>query len=226
VTASGLEAKIDDLYRGPLADFVASRTALAKSLSGSDAKRVRALAKPTVVPWAVNQVYWRARAVYDRAITSGERLRAAQVAALEGRKADVRAATEAHRNAVADAVREAERIGRDAGVHPAPDALMRTFEALSLRADSDETAGRLTKPLQPAGFEALAGVKVAAPAAPPPPPAKSAAERRKEEAAQKKEAAERKKREAEIKRAEAALERAKKRMAEAKAALDHTRARS
>src|SRR4030081_3035584 len=35
---------------------------------------------------------------------------------------------------------------------------MRTFEALSLASGSSEPPGRLTKPLQPAGFEALAGV--------------------------------------------------------------------
>jgi hypothetical protein len=227
VTPPAIEAKIDDLYRAPLAEFVQARTALAKSLTGDDAKRVRALTKPTVVPWAVNQVYWRARTSYDRLIKSGERLRDTQVAALQGGKGDVRAATDAHRRAVADAVREAEAIARDAGIHPATDALMRTFEALSLRPESDEPPGRLTKPLQPAGFEALTGVKVS-------PQAlerakerqvESAAERRKAEAVRKKEEAAQKKHDAAVKRAEAALERAKKRMAEARAALDQTRGR-
>jgi len=226
VTPPAIEAKIDDLYRAPLAEFVPARTALAKTLTGDEAKRVRALTKPTVVPWAVNQVYWRARPVYDRLIKSGERLRDAQLAALEGRKADVRAATDAHRRAVADAVHEAESVARDAGVHPATDALMRTFETLSLRPENDEPPGRLTKPLQPAGFEALTGVKVSpqllAKAAKA--DAESAAERRKSEAARKKDEAAKKKQEAAVKRAEAALERARKRMAEAKAALDQTRA--
>jgi hypothetical protein len=136
-----IDAKIDDLYRQPLDTFVPSRNALAKTLSGPDATRVRALAKPTIVPWAVNQVYWRARPTYDKAIKSGERLRAAQIASLEGRRgADVREAGEAHRRALADAVKEAERL------------------ALSLASGSPEPPGRLTKPLQPAGFEALAGV--------------------------------------------------------------------
>ena len=66
---SALDAKIDDLYRAPLNDFTAARNALAKSLSGEEAKRVRGLAKPTLVPWAVNQVYWKARATYDRLMT-------------------------------------------------------------------------------------------------------------------------------------------------------------
>ena len=65
---------------------------------------MKGLQKPTVVPWAVNQVYWHARPVYDRLVSSGEKLRAAQIEALKGRSADVRRATEAHRKALADAV--------------------------------------------------------------------------------------------------------------------------
>jgi hypothetical protein len=160
-----LDAKIDDLYRQPLDDFITSRNALAKTLSGADAKRVRALAKPTVVPWAVNQVYWHARPTYDKVIKSGERLRTAQIASLEGRRGvDLREAGDAHRRAVADAVKEAERLAAAAGASPAADALMRTFETLSLASGSAEAPGRLTKALQPAGFEALAGVTPKPPA--------------------------------------------------------------
>lgn len=156
---SALESKIDDLYRGPLSEFVSARNALAKTLSGDDAKAVRALAKPTVVPWAVNQVYWHARAAFDRVMKSGEKVRQAQIAALEGRSVDVRAASDAHRRAVAEAVGEAQRLSASAGSAPSPDALARTFEALSLAGEAPESLGRLTQPLQPAGFEALAGVK-------------------------------------------------------------------
>ena len=155
---SALDAKIDDLYRAPLNGFIAARNTLAKSLSGEDAKRVRALAKPTLVPWAVNQVYWHARAAYDRLMKSGERVRKAQIAALEGRPADVRAASEAHRHAIAEAVAEAERLGKSAGSQPGADALARTFEALSLATERADASGRLTQALQPAGFEALAGI--------------------------------------------------------------------
>jgi hypothetical protein len=155
---SALDDKTDDLYRLPLADFTPARNALAKSIGGADAARVRALAKPPLVPWAVNQVYWRARSVYDRLMKSGERLRKAQVDTLEGRAADVRAAGDAHRRAIAEAVAEAGRLAAAAGSKPSPDALMRTFEALSVATEGSEPPGRLTQPLQPAGFEALAGV--------------------------------------------------------------------
>jgi len=217
---SSLDAKIDDLYKAPLGEFIASRTALAKTLSGDEAKQVKALAKPTVVPWAVNQVYWRARAVYDRLVKSGEKLREAQVAALGGKKSDIRGAAEAHRKAIADAVQQAEKIAAGEGVHPASDALMRTFEAISLAAEPLDAPGRLTRPLLPAGFEALAGVKVS------PQIIKQVEARREEEersrpspAEIKRAEAARKKHEAEVKKAEAALERARRKMAEAEAAL-------
>jgi hypothetical protein len=155
---ASLDDKIDDLYKQPLADFTSSRNALAKSLSGDEAKRVKALAKPTLVPWAVNQVYWRARSAYDRLLKAGDRLRKAQIAALEGKPAEVRAAADAHRRAIADAVGEAERLARAAGSTPAPDTLTRTFEALSLAPEQPGTPGRFTEALAPAGFEALAGI--------------------------------------------------------------------
>ena len=155
---SALDAKIDDLYKLPPAEFTAARNALAKSLTKDDAKLIKALEKPTVVPWAVNQVYWRARSTYDRLMKAGDKLRATQIAALEGRTADVRAASETHRRAITEAVAEAERLAATAGVKPGGDALARTFEALSLATAAPGTPGRLTEALQPAGFEALLGV--------------------------------------------------------------------
>jgi len=157
-----LDSKVDDLYKGPLQEFVASRTALAKTLSGDEAKRVKGLQKPTVVPWAVNQLYWHARPAYDRLVSSGEKLREAQIEALKGRSADVRRATEAHRKALADAVTHALRLASAAGAHPGADELTRTLETISLARDHEEQPGRLTKALRPAGFEALAGVPVKA----------------------------------------------------------------
>ena len=155
---SALDAKIDDLYKLPLGEFTGARNALAKSLSKDEAKIIKALEKPTVVPWAVNQVYWRARSTYDRLMKSGEKLRTAQIAALEGRAADVRAAGESHRRAIADAVAEGERLSAEAGAKPGADALARTFESLSLATSAPKAPGRLTDALQPAGFEALAGL--------------------------------------------------------------------
>jgi hypothetical protein len=155
-----LDALIDGLYKLPPDEFVSARTALAKSLSGDEAKRVKALTKPTIVPWSVNQVYWHARDTYSRLQKAGEKLRDAQLTALKGRESDVRGATIAHRQAVGEAVKAASRLAAVTGTNPDSEALARTFEALSLQQAPSEPHGRFTKPLQPQGFEALAGVAI------------------------------------------------------------------
>ena len=157
---ASLDSQIDALYQKPLDEFTSARNALAKTLTGTDASRIRKLPKPTLVPWAVNQLYWQARPVFDRLRTTGERLRGAQIAALKGRAADLRGASDAQRKAIADAVQQATALSGQAGSHPNPDELTRTLEALSLAPELPEPPGRLTRPLQPAGFEALAGVPI------------------------------------------------------------------
>jgi hypothetical protein len=163
-----LDAGIDDLYKRPLDEFVSARAALAKSVGRDEARLVKALAKPTVVPWSVNQVYWHARDAYARLLKAGEKLRGIQLATLEGTPGDVRAASAAHRQAVADAVKSALAFASRTGARADADQLARTFEALSLVKTPPERHGRFTRPLQPQGFEALAGVAIqAAPKQPP-----------------------------------------------------------
>ena len=223
-----LDSKIDDLYRGPLKEFVAGRAALAKTLAGDEAKRVKGLPKPTVAPWAVNQVYWHARPVYDRLAASGEKLRDAQIAALKGKASDVRRATEAHRKAMGDAVTEALRLASGGGAKPSADELTRTLEAVSLARDLPEPPGRLTKALRPAGFEALAGVPVkavrpaasTAPGVRPRAPLKLVEDTRFAERTREAEDRQRKKA---IGRATASVARAKTAEARARAAWEHAK---
>lgn len=160
-----VESEIDALYQHPPAEFVRARNALAKTLKGAEAARVRALAKPTVPAWAVNQLYWRDRHVFDRLVKAGTEMHRAQLAMLKGRASDVRATSAAQRSALGDAVQRTIALARDAHVQVDVDAITRTLEALSLSPE-DVTPGRLSKPLQPAGFEALAGVKIPAHPAP------------------------------------------------------------
>jgi hypothetical protein len=230
---ASVESSIDELYKGPVESFVAGRTALARTLKGDEARQVKALQKPRVGAWAVNQLFWHARPLYDRVAKSGEKLRAAQIAALSGRRADLRTATEAHHRAIGDAVTEASRLAAAAGLHPGAEELIRTFETLSLARELAERPGRLTRPLQPAGFEALAGIAVkgraqeAVPPAPPPSrlPAPQqqhddAAARRAQVAAERKRAAEIAKAEAVVARAEAAEAQAREQWERQKQALD------
>jgi hypothetical protein len=153
-----LDTQIDALYQLPLAEFTSARTALAKTLSGEQARQVRALKKPTAVPWAVNQVYWKARSVYDAAMKAGQSLRTAQIATLKGKKADVRAATDAHRRAIAAAVHQAVRIASTSGLKPSTEQVARMFEAVSLAAAPPSAPGRFLEVVAPSGFDALTGV--------------------------------------------------------------------
>lgn len=222
-----LDSQIDELYRLPLGEFTAARNALAKTLSGADASRVKKLEKPTVVPWAVNQLYWHDRGVFDRLMKSGAALRAAQIGALEGKTTDVRRATESHRKAVAEAVERAVQLAAEQGAKPGPEPLARMLEALSIAAGSSFHPGRVTDILQPAGFEALTGV---APHAVTLKPATSKAAKPKDapkapplvlvdREAMKRAEAERKLKEARIAAAERTLERARTAVTDARRTL-------
>jgi len=65
-----LEGRLDQLFALPLDRFVQERNALAAALRkegrDGDASRVKALTRPTLPAWALNQVYWHARREYDR----------------------------------------------------------------------------------------------------------------------------------------------------------------
>ena len=208
---SAIDREIDALYQLPLTEFTAARTALAKTLSGDAASQVRSLKKPTAVPWAINQVYWKARLVYEGLTKSGKALRDAQIAVLKGRKADVRAATDGHRRHVSEAVRRASAIAADAGLKPSAEELARMFEAVSLAATPPADTGRFTQIIAPSGFDALAGVAPARVVN----AAAQAAERRKavQEEEEKREAA------ARVKSATRALEHAQSRADAARKSL-------
>ncbi len=154
---SALETRIDGLYALPLAEFTEARNALAKSLAGDERAQVKALEKPTVVPWAVNQIYWHERTAWNRAMAAGSALRAAQLEALQGNPAGLRDASTAHRTAVSAAVAAAQHLAGRHGARAAADDLSRMLEAISLAAEPPATPGRFTQAVQPAGFEALSG---------------------------------------------------------------------
>ncbi len=163
MSTGSVRLQTDQLYQLTLDEFTAARNALAKTLTGDAAREVKALKKPSAVAWAVNQLFWTSRPAWDALIKAGQALRDTQIAALKGRKADVRAATDAHRRALAKAVERATKLSADAGVNPGADALARMLEALSLAPGPASGAGRYIDVVRPSGFEALTGVKPAAP---------------------------------------------------------------
>jgi hypothetical protein len=212
-----IKQEIDSLYQSLPGEFTPSRNALAKTLTGEDARQVRNLKKPTAIPWTVNQVYWKARSIFDRVIERGQQLRTAQIATLKGRKSDVRAAVEAHRRAVAEAVHRALQLASEAGLNPNADQLARMFEAVSLAPTPPADAGRFSEVVEPLGFEALSGVTPVARATPA---SDHAGERRKaeQERRQKQEA------EARLEAATRELERAQERAQAARRALKQAEA--
>lgn len=219
---------IDRLYQLPLGEFTAARNALAK---GGDAS-VKSLQKPSLPAWAVNQLYWQRRKVFDRLIAAANRVRTAHGRMLTGKAADVQEAEAAHAAAVKESVDQIRELLRAAGEVESPATIVAVQETLQAL-PADEPPGRLTRPLKPKGFEALAGLvpasglrsfKVLEPQAPSRAPVRSAkAAPTAAETAAERRAAEARKREAT--ELDAALREAKKAERDATAALERARAK-
>ena len=170
------ESPLDRLYQVPLGEFVAARNALAKELP-KDGATIRALQKPSVPAWAVNQLYWRRRDVYDDLIARAQDLRATHDATLGGKRADLRGASRAHEQAVDTALKATLALLAEDG-QPVTEATRQAVATTLRGLPADEEPGRLTRQLQPRGFEMLAGALPGGTVRPAPPapakPAKSA----------------------------------------------------
>jgi len=168
MASRALDDQIDRLYQLPLDEFTAARNALAKD-AGADAASVRSLVKPPVAAWAVNQLFWRDRKVWDALIGAADKARQAHKAVLSGKSGDVRSLTTAHNEAVEEASKATLDILAKAG-HPQTDSTRQAITTTLRALPSDEPPGRLTRALQPAGFEALAGLSIARGVVAPKPP--------------------------------------------------------
>ena len=150
------EQDVDRLYQLPLDEFTAARNALAK-----DVKRagIKELEKPNIAAWAVNQLYWQHRGVYERLVKAAERLRGEHRKLLAGKSADIRDAEKEHRDAIREAVERVKQVLKD-GNHAASDQTLNAVQETLESLPSGDAPGRLTRPLKPMGFEALAGVSI------------------------------------------------------------------
>src|SRR5687768_8079280 len=159
-------AEVDALFRLPLAEFTGARNALAARLKkegrGGEATAVKGLEKPSLAAWAVNQIYWDDRKEFDGLLAATAEFRAAQA----GRR-DPRPLLEARRDALLRLARKTLDKLREAGARPSPETARRvtnTLEALAtLSPATDLVPGRLTRDVDPPGFEALAGGAMASP---------------------------------------------------------------
>ncbi|MFN7980682.1 MAG: hypothetical protein U0Q11_02385 [Vicinamibacterales bacterium] len=216
---SALDAEIDALYALPLSEFTIARNALAKRLKGTDGATIKALEKPTAIPFAVNQLYWHERRAFTALMAAGQALRRAQLAALSGKSGDVSAAQAAHRQALNTAVTAASRAAEERGTKPQAEPLMRMLEAISLLPEPPSPPGRLVDLVQPAGFEAFASLAAALPARPSAGPATVLTHTPRKAAREDAESKERRRAEEAAARsaAEAAVERATKELEQARA---------
>lgn len=163
----GVEQRIDALYGLPLGEFTAARNALARELNDD---RIKALVKPSQVAWAINQAARTDKVSLRRLFKAADALRAAQERALAGKDADLAGAQQGEREAVRALARAAiSALGRSTQ----RDRIERTLSAAALDPEARELLrdGRLTEEIEPAGFGALAGMKLP-PAPKRPKPAK------------------------------------------------------
>lgn len=150
---------LDRVFGAPLEDFVSERNALAKELSadGNDAEaaEVKALKKPSVSAWALNQGVRADRKAANALLAAAQALEAAQDEALQGDAAGLRKAQEEQQrtvDAMLDVVEEAAS-GRE--LSPAMlDRVRETLRAIpgdeELRAEFEE--GRVTRDRRAVGF--------------------------------------------------------------------------
>jgi hypothetical protein len=160
-----LENDVDALFKLPLTEFISARKTLAARLKkeghGDQADPVKALVKPSISAWAVNQLYWMHREAFDRLMATGQDFRRAQSSRLAGKAADMREALDARREALAELSPLATTVLRDAGHNPTLDMVRRvttTLEAVSAYASlpDDLAPGRLTQDVDPPGFDSVA----------------------------------------------------------------------
>jgi hypothetical protein len=156
--ANPVDAAADLLYGVPLDEFTGARNAAAKELRdrgrGADADEVKALAKPTVAAWAVNQLSRRRHADLDEFLDAAAAARDAQL----GGSDDPRDAIARQRRALESLVAAArDELGGDASETVAA-RIRQTLEAAAVDDEAAEAVrqGRLVKELEPAGFGTLA----------------------------------------------------------------------
>jgi hypothetical protein len=148
-------AGVDDLFDGDIADFTRRRDELVKQLKKDGDKdaaaAVKALRKPTVAVWAVNQVARHNRDKVADLIRAARDVHAAQAKAVSGRDdGSLRTATRAWRDLVNDL---AGLVARDTGEQYRDDAAA-IFQAASTNEDLAAVlqAGRFTSAVSSSGF--------------------------------------------------------------------------
>lgn len=159
-----IDDAIDELYGVELDAFVSERNRLVRKLKDDGAKEEAAelakLRKPTVFAWTLNQLARRERRDIDLLLDAGHRLREAQSGVLHGGD---RVEFERAREIEGEALKRLERAAARLLGGSSSSALPQVASTLRAAAISEEgrellARGRFTVPLQPSGFDAVAGL--------------------------------------------------------------------
>jgi len=165
--SENFEDHVDALFKLPLAEFTGARNDLAARLKregrANDSNFIKKLAKPSISAWAVNQLHWNHRDVFDRLLATSQRFRQSQTSHAGTRVADWRGSLDARREALSHLSDLATVLLREAGHNPTPDTIHRvttTLEALSAHAtlSGGPILGRLTQDVDPPSFASLASL--------------------------------------------------------------------
>ncbi|HRI48606.1 MAG TPA: hypothetical protein PLW65_00375 [Pseudomonadota bacterium] len=161
---SALEPQLDDLFQSPLSEFTGRRDELAAALrqkgKAAPAAELKAIKKPTVSAWAVNQLFFRERPLWNALAEAGAALRRTQSAVGHGRAADeLRKASKDLMRALTSLRAKAAQLLEASGHAAAEGTLSRIATTLHALAVSEPGAatqpGRLVADIDPPGFDAL-----------------------------------------------------------------------
>ena len=157
-----MDPEVEALYGLPLDEFTKARDALARARAKEQGKEagaaVKALRKPSVIAWALNQLARKQPEEVAVLLEVGARLRRAQTATLEGGDPDeLREATKAENREVGALASQAASILRSAGrggsaAHE--ERLAATLRAAAVDPEAGDLLSRgvLSAELSPAGF--------------------------------------------------------------------------
>jgi hypothetical protein len=150
---------LDRVFGAPLEDFVSERNALAKELSDagqdSDAAEVRALKKPSVSAWALNQGVRADRKAAKAVLAAAKGLEEAQSRALQGNADRLHDAQDRQQQTVDAMLGAVEKAAGERDLSSAMlDRVRETLRAIpgndELRAEFEE--GRVTSDRRAVGF--------------------------------------------------------------------------
>jgi hypothetical protein len=152
-TMTSYDEAVSVLYQAAPKSFVAERKRLSAELKAAGeseaAVRLAKLARPPVSAWVVNQLFWRERESFDALLAAAKRVRDGD-----------QAATQAHREAVAELRALASTLLDEAG-HAAQESTLRrvtsTLSAIAAAGGFEpDPPGALSTDRDPPGFEAVA----------------------------------------------------------------------